>query len=376
MTAYSMMEGPPGPEVVIDGRRYLYFGGTSYLGLAGHPEVIEAGCEALRKYGVHSATTRAGFGTLPPVAEVERQAARFFGREEAFYFGSGYMTNHVLISALGADRDVILVEASSHYCLLEAARISQKPVVLFHADKLDELSRILGQYQRPLILSDAVGPATGKLAPVFNYLELLAASGASDPVLVLDDAHGFGVLGENGRGLTEELGLWDTVNSDKILNRVRLAVGGTLAKALGGYGGILAGDREFIARCRSSSHYFDGASAPAAPVAGATAKALEIVLRNPEIRAQLTGNIRSLRNALSNLGLTVPRGNTAHFGITIGDGPNMARIHQALKERGIWVPYMRAYSGIPAEGVLRFAVFATHSEGQLSRLVSELASLV
>lgn len=376
MNSYSMMEGPPGPEVVIDGRPYLYFGGTSYLGLAGHPEVIEAGCEAMRKYGLHSATTRAGFGTLPPVAEVERLAARFFGREEAFYFGSGYMTNHILISALGADRDVILVEASSHYCLLEAARISQKPVVFFRADKPDELSKILGRYQRPLILSDAVGPATGQLAPVLDYIDLLAASGGSDPVLVLDDAHGFGVLGGQGRGLTEELGIWDMVNSAKVLNGVRIAVGGTLAKALGGYGGILAGDRDFIARCRTSSHYFDGASAPAAPVAGATAKALEIVMRSPDIRTQLAVNIKLLRDELSRLGLPAPRGNTAHFGITIGDGANMARIHQSLKQRGIWVPYMRAYSGIPAEGVLRFAVFATHSHGQLSRLVSELASLV
>jgi hypothetical protein len=94
------MESAPGPETVIDGVRYLYFGGTSYLGLANHPEVIAAGCEALRRYGVHSATTRARFGTNPPVLGVERQAAEFFGTGDAFYFHSGYVANHILVAAL------------------------------------------------------------------------------------------------------------------------------------------------------------------------------------------------------------------------------------------------------------------------------------
>src|SRR4029453_1930311 len=100
MSPISLMQSPPGPETIIDGIRYLYFAGTSYLGLAAHPEVIEAGWEWRGGYGVRSGTTRARFGTNPPVFDVERRAAEFFGTEDAFYFGSGYIANHILVCAL------------------------------------------------------------------------------------------------------------------------------------------------------------------------------------------------------------------------------------------------------------------------------------
>src|SRR6187401_2231015 len=105
-----LMESPPGAYTVIDGRRYLYFAGTSYFALHGHPEVIEAGMAALRKYGVHSATSRAGFGTIAPVLEVEQRAAELFGRDAAFYFPSGYSANHILVQALAPRADVVFVD--------------------------------------------------------------------------------------------------------------------------------------------------------------------------------------------------------------------------------------------------------------------------
>ena len=114
MTATPLMQSPPGPETVIDGVRYLYFGGTSYLGLAGHPEVLEAGCAALREFGVHSATSRSGFGTTPPVRDAERSAAAYFGTEEAFYFASGYAGNQIMAERF-ADVDRIVVAESAHY---------------------------------------------------------------------------------------------------------------------------------------------------------------------------------------------------------------------------------------------------------------------
>ena len=126
MSPISLMQSPPGPETIIDGVRYLYFAGTSYLGLAAHPEVIEAGCEAMRRYGVHSATTRARFGTIPPVLEVEQRAAEFFGTEDAFYFGSGYIANHIMVAALAPEVDAVLVDEAAHYCVAEAARLSQQ----------------------------------------------------------------------------------------------------------------------------------------------------------------------------------------------------------------------------------------------------------
>lgn len=374
MSNYSIMQSAPGPETVIDGVRYLYFGGTSYLGLANHPEVIEAGCAALRQYGVHSATTRARFGTNPPVLEVERRAAEFFGTEDAFYFGSGYQSNHILVAALAAEADVVLVDEAAHYCVLEATRLAGKPVHTFrHRDPAD-LTKVAAPHDRVLVMADGVNPSTGTVAPVRECLTALA--GRADATMLLDDAHGFGVLGKHGRGLLDELGLWLHANGGPALNGVRLCVGGTLAKALGGFGGIIPGTREFVERARKSSHYFDGASAPASAEAGATAKALEIVRREPELRSQLRANVRHVRAGLRALGLTVPADDTANFGVTIGEAANMKRIHEALKARGIILPYVGTYSGLPPEGVLRFAIFATHTAEQLDRLLAELRAVL
>jgi 7-keto-8-aminopelargonate synthetase-like enzyme len=377
MDTYSIMESPPGPDTIIDGVSYLYFGGTSYLGLAAHPEVIEAGCEALRRYGVHSATTRSRFGTNPPVLEVERRAAEFFGVEDAFYFTSGYVSNHVLVTALASRAEVILVDESSHYCILEAARLPGLPVITFgHYDPEDLANKLTG-WNRALVMTDAVGPSSGTIAPIQDYMRVLEKCDRGH--LLIDDAHGFGVLGEHGRGLLEELGLWPRVNGGSPDSKVTLQVCGTLSKALGGFGGIIPGTREFIAQVRKSSHYFDGASAPASAEAGAAAKALEIVNRDPSLRNRLRENIMQLRTALRSMGLKLPSesfGAPANFGVSIGSADNMRRIHETLKKRGILLPYVAAYSGIPPEGVLRFAVFANHTAGQLNRLASELRSLL
>ena len=155
-----------------------------------------------------------------------------------------------------------------------------------------------------------------------------------------------------------------------------LYVCGTLAKALGGFGGIIPGTAGFIARVRTASHYFDGASAPASAEAGATAKALEIVMREPSLRQQLRENTLRLRQGLRALGLTVADGTTANFGVTVGDAEHMRRVHEALKARGILLPYVNAYAGVPPAGLLRFAVFANHTAAHLDQLLAELRPLL
>lgn len=370
----SLMQSAPGPETVIDGVRYLYFGGTSYLGLAGHPEVIEAGCAALREFGLHTATSRSRCGTSPPVLAVERRAAEFFGTEDAFYFASGYMGNHILVQALAADADAILVEEASHFCVREAARLVGLPVISFSNQAVERLASEADRWKRVLLLADAVGPVTGWAAPVAAYVQALRA--CERATVLLDDAHGFGVLGAEGRGLWEQEGAWAEVNGGGRAQQLRLCVTGTLAKALGGFGGVIPGTRQFVARARESSHYFDGASAPASPVAGATARALEIVLREPHLRTQLRDNARHLKAALRALGLEIPPGESAHFGVRLGSAEAMRRVHLELKQRGILLPHIETYAGLPPGGALRFAVFATHTRPQLDHLVSELRTLL
>ncbi len=212
----SLLQSPPGAVVQIDGREYLYFVGTSYLGLQGHPEVIRAACEATQRYGIHSATTRAGFGNIPPTLDAERRAAEFFGVEAAFYFASGYAGNNILLSAMADDVDVIFVDQLSHYCVWEAAQQSLRPVYHFrHRDSGDlatSLQKKLRPGQRPLVISDGVFSVRGTIAPVAEYCKVLG--GYDGAALLLDDAHAIGVLGTDGRGTYEHAGLWQFVNSD------------------------------------------------------------------------------------------------------------------------------------------------------------------
>ncbi|HET7839986.1 MAG TPA: pyridoxal phosphate-dependent aminotransferase family protein, partial [Terriglobia bacterium] len=325
---FTMIEGPPGPETVIAGKRYLYFGGTGYLGLAGHPEVAQAVCSAARDFGLHSGTARAGIGTSPPVAEVEQKAAEFFGKDDGYYLCSGYLAAHVMISAIAPTVDALLIDEFSHYSMVEACRLAMTPVRTFrHNDitSLDELARKCG---RALVIADAVGPVTGEIAPIKEFQQVLQRQEGS--ALLLDDAHGFGVLGVQGRGTLEQANVWEKTN-DSCNDGVRFYVCGTLAKALGGFGGIIPGERDFISSIRSASHYFLAASGPASPVAAGSAKALEIVMREPSLRESLKRNSRHLRAELQRIGLSVPQRETAHLGVTTGDAKQMKRVTELLK---------------------------------------------
>jgi 7-keto-8-aminopelargonate synthetase-like enzyme len=376
------MESPPGAECVIDGRSYLYFGGTSYLGLHGDPEVIAAACEATRKYGIHPATSRSLFGNTPVTQAVERLAAEFFDLEDAFYFVSGYVSTAVLLPALAADFDVLFLDQSAHYSVVEAAQSVRLPVVRFQPQDAEDLQRGLqqgvGPRQRPLVLTDGVSPSLGRVAPIDRYCGVLESyDGAA---ILVDDAHGFGTIGERGRGTLEFLGLWSrAINADRAAgerSRVPLYVGGTLSKALGGFGGIVPGSAAFLRRVRAATHYYDGASAPATPVAAASACALQLLRLRPELRAQLQGNVRAVRNGLRQLGLSVEDSPTPIVPVQAGSPEQMQRVHAELKQRGILVPYMAAYSGLGPAGALRIAVFATHTTDMIQRLLEALRSVL
>ena len=376
------MESPPGAECTIDGRSYLYFGGTSYLGLHGHPEVIAAACEATRKYGIHSATSRSLYGNTPVLLAVERLAAQFFDLESSFYFVSGYLSNALLVQTLAPDFDVLFLDESAHYSVVEAAQAVRLPLVRFRPRDAEDLQRGLQQHlgpnQRPLVLTDGVSSSLGCVAPIDRYCRILEQyDGAA---ILVDDAHGMGTIGERGRGTLDYLGLWSgAVNDDREAAdrpRVRLYVGGTLSKALGGFGGIVPGSAALLRRVRTATHYYQGASAPATPVAAASACALELVQRHPELRLRLRDNVRAVRGGLRQLGLAVDESPTPIVPVQAGTAEQMQRLQKELQERGIIVPYMATYSGLGAAGALRVAVFATHTDEMIQRLLDTFRSLL
>jgi 7-keto-8-aminopelargonate synthetase-like enzyme len=373
-----LMQSAPGAETVVDGRRYLYFGGTGYLGLHGHPALIDAACQAMHSYGMGTATTRTLYGNAPPVIEVEQRAARFWDVADAFYFASGYLVNHVLLSAVAPKCGAIFADEYSHYSVLDATRCFDLPVHRFRHRDAEALRQLLHARLppagTPVVVSDGVFAARGTIAPVPDYVELLSEFPGAR--LCLDDCHAVGVLGDRGRGTCEYFGF--------AANRVNQSVGdteaqvpqlyaaGTLSKAFGSYGGIVPGAASFVASAKQGSHYYRGASAPPVPVAAASAAALTLVATEPERVRQLQHNARRLKACLSNLGLAVDDTPVPIISLNLGTAQQMRRLQQTLADEGILIAYSEKYAGLGDQGALRIAVFATHTKEMIETLTERI----
>ncbi len=372
------MTSPPGAETVLNGHTYLYFAGTGYLGLQGHPEMIEAAAIAVRQFGVHTATSRSGFGNCPAVVEVERRAAEFLGSEASCYLVSGYAGNFAVAAALADRVQVALVDESAHECVREATRwldgLSEPPLIYRHrdADHLAELlHKRLPRAGRAIVLTDGVFAASGHVAPLAEFLSVLEQYPGS--ALLVDDAHGLGVLGQQGRGSLELAGVPAArINCHDISDATAVFHTATLSKAIGGHGGIVAGSREFLDSVRRASGWFRGASAPSTPAAAATAKGLEIVDRDPSLRRRLSANVAAVRGALQGLGLSVETSPSPIIGFKLESASRMQHVQQRLLAERIAIGYTQNYAGTGPDGMLRIAVFATHTPKMIDRLVDAL----
>lgn len=385
-------DGPPDAMISIAGRTYLYFSGNGYLGLQAEPEVLAATCEAVLRYGVGTATSRTAF-TSPPVFEVERRVAEILGTERSLYTASGYIANQILLESLEGTFDRIFIDESSHYSLFNAAKRIRgsrcRPITFRHRrpdDLKEKLDANLQLHEKPIVITDGVFSYLGTIAPIRDYVDLLADyEGAS---LWMDDAHGFGVLGENGCGTLEYFGFDSSVVNRTVQDdadhfgfggfstiSTRLFTCFSLSKAIGGCGGMIPGSESFIQRLKDRSSGFFGASAPASPVAAATAKALSILTEN-SIRQRLQKNTSILKSRLRNLGLEINDSPVPIVILTLGSSGNMRRIQKELSEKGILISYLPRYAGLGSTGALRIAVFATHTSEMINELVDSLKKII
>jgi 7-keto-8-aminopelargonate synthetase-like enzyme len=360
-----VIEGLYGPEIVLSGRPYVNFGGCGYLGLHNRPEVLRAAAEALQTYGISSGLSRHYSVSSRPLLDVESRAAEFFATESALYLPTGYLVTTVLAWGLADRADRVFLDSVAHYSVCDAAALLGKPVVRFGHCDAEDLRRKLKSHlkpgERPLVISDGVFPTFGEIAPVGEYL---AAVEAYDGQIVLDEAHSVGAVGPRGWGSFDHHGV----------SSARVHFGGTLSKSFGAHGGIIPGGREFIDRLRTCPTV-RGATAPAAPCAAAAATSLEIARREPELRERLWANVRTLRDGLRQLGFDTGRTESPIVTFDPGSAETTSRIHEGLLERGLFV-YLSHYVGASPGGVLRHAVFASHTQEHLGRLLGALGELV
>ncbi|MGC9529098.1 MAG: aminotransferase class I/II-fold pyridoxal phosphate-dependent enzyme [Candidatus Bipolaricaulaceae bacterium] len=361
-----VLESPLGPRVRVDGREYDYFCGTSYYCLHGHPQVVEAACQAARQYGLGPGTA----WDVPPLQEVERRAAAFFAARTAQYIVSGYLGNFFLVHALRDDYDVIFVDRVSHYSVFDAIRSVGKPVISFAHLDADDLERKIADNLRagqvPLAITDGIFPVTGAMAPLADYHRVLGRYPGS--ILCVDDSHGVGVVGARGRGSVEHWGLTGE----------QVYFSGTLSKAFGGFGGIIPGPATLVEKTARHVRVPVAASPPPVPAAAAAAAGLRMVADHPEMRERLWANTARLRAGLREAGFPVGSSPVPIVALPATPDLDLAGCQQRLEQEGILVKHVApgGYSDAPPGGALRIAVFSEHSPEQLDRLVNVLGRAV
>lgn len=362
------MLSPPAPVILLGDRRVLYFGGTAYHALQGHAELLRAVTEAMQVHGIGTATGGTWpIGPSPVQRQLEHEAAAFFAAEDAIALSSGYLTSVVGFAALADDYERCFVDAGCHHAIRDALRVQPRPVVEFaHRDPEDLAARLAAELrpnERPLVVSDGVFPTHGVLAPVREYLELVERA---DGRLLLDDAHGAGVLGPHGRGTLEELGCATHPRAHSVAS---------LAKAIGGHGGIVPGSEDYCARARAHAPVLVGATAIPVPSAAAATVGLRLLRQHPQWRADLLRHGARIKQGLRALGLApadTPHPITA---FSLGASAQNDRVHDALFARGVLVPRSR-YVGAGPEGVLRIVPCSQHTDAQIERLLDEIAAVL
>jgi 8-amino-7-oxononanoate synthase len=362
------MSSPLGPRVVIGGRERDYFSGTGYLGLHNHPRVVAAAQEAIVQYGLSTGTSRGGYGEHPLYSAVNTALCEFFGAQASLYFASGYLGATILAQGLRKRCQRVFIDEGSHFSVWDGIRSAGMPLTAFHhADPTDlktRLQRDLRRGETPLVFSDGLFPISGELAPVPEYLTVLEPFAG---LIALDDAHAVGAVGPNGRGTLDYWGL---------LEHERCCWSATLSKALGGYGGILAGSQANMDFFESASKVTVAASPPPLPAAAASAAALRVAAQEPQRRERLWSNVTLARNGLRGLGWPVPDSQVPIICLGIRSGIDLGHLREELLKRDICVAHVTTYSSTPPGGALRIAIFADHSKEQIERLIFELGRLL
>ena len=359
------LDAPCGPLARVDGRALISFCSNDYLGLATDPVLIEAACTGAHTWGVGSGASHLVSGHLAPHAALEEALAAFTGFTRALLFSTGYMANLGIVPALVGRGDAIFADKLNHASLIDAVQLSRASSQRYaHAD-LAMLERQLAASpaRRKLIVSDAVFSMDGDLAPLPG---LLALAERFDAWLLIDDAHGFGVLGAQGRGSLAHFNL---------PSAPRIIYMGTLGKAAGGSGAFVAGSETLIEWLlqRARTYIFSTGASPA--MACALLASLQLIADGDARRAHLRQLTAQLRDGLAATRWRLLPSPTAIQPVIIGDNHEAVRVAGALFERGVWVPAIRPPTVAKGSARLRVSLSAAHRSEHVLQLINALRDL-
>jgi 8-amino-7-oxononanoate synthase len=349
------LESATGPIVSYAGRRVLLLSSNDYLGLATHPEVVQAAIEATQRYGTGSGASRLVSGTLPPHVFLEAALAKFKGTEASLVFGAGYLANTGVIPSLIGRGGLIIADRLCHASLIDGCRLSHADFRVFrHGDcaHLEALLRRRTSNRRTLIITEGLFSMDGDLAPL---ADLVVLAERYDAMLYVDDAHGTGIMGATGRGTIEQFGLEGRIPFHM----------GTLSKALGSYGAYVVGSNEFVQYVLNVARPFIFTTALPPAMAAAASAAIAIVEREPERRARLWENRHYLFNGLQNQGFCLTPTVSPILPVLIGDAAKATAFADRLLAHGVYATAIRPPTVPDGTSRIRFTVTAAHTTDQL-----------
>ncbi len=362
---YRVLSSAQDPVVLCGEHELVMLGSNNYLGLTNHPEVKEAAAVALAVYGTGAAGSRLLNGTLDIHVELEQKLAEFTQREAALTFATGFQVNLGVLSSLLGRRDVAVLDALDHACIIDGVRLGFGRSVKFRHNDMADLERKLAQIPDTagkLVVVDGVFSMEGDVAPLPEIARLARRFGAR---LMVDDAHGLGVFGETGRGTPEHFGVEDEV--DLLM--------GTFSKSLATVGGFVAGPAYVLNHLRHKARSGIFSAAPPPASVAAARKAIDIVEREPERRKHLWENAQYLKRELEGLGFDTGESASPVIPILVGEDEDVYRAVMRLQELGVFANPVVSPAVPPGRAMIRTSVMATHVRDHLDRALEAFATM-
>ncbi|MBI3173240.1 MAG: glycine C-acetyltransferase [Chloroflexi bacterium] len=355
-----------GARLVVDGKDVLNFCSNNYLGLANHPKIVEAAKEATKKYGVGPAAVRSIAGTMDLHVELEKRLAKFKGAEDVITFQSGFTANLGTISALVGKEDVIFSDRLNHASIIDGCRLSGAKIIAYDHNDASALEAAIkeaaGTYRRALIVTDGVFSMDGDIAPLPALYEVAKKY---DILFMVDDAHGEGVLGKGGRGIVDHFGLHGKVDIEV----------GTMSKAFGVMGGIVAGDKTIIEWLRQRGRPFLFSSAVTVPDAAACLAAVDLLENSTELVDRLWDNAKYFKAEMKKLGFDTGVSETPITPIMLGEAPLAQQFSRELFEEGVFAMSIGFPTVPKGKARIRVMISASHDRDDLGQGLEAFAKV-
>ena len=352
------ISSPQGPRLVIDGKSVLNFCSNNYLGLANHPRLVEAARKATAKYGVGPAAVRTIAGTTDLHIELERRLARFKGADEVITFQAGFAANLGAIGALVGKEDVIFSDRLNHASIIDGCRLSGATIVPYEHNDPAALEAAInanaGTYRRALLVTDGVFSMDGDIAPLPALYDVAQKY---DLMFMVDDAHGEGVLGRGGRGIVDHFGMHGKVDIEV----------GTMSKALGVMGGLVAGDKKIIEWLRQRARPFLFSSAVTAADAAACIAAVDVLESSTELVDKLWDNAKYFKAEMKSLGFDTGLSETPITPVMLGEAPLAQQFSRELFANDVFATAVGFPTVAKGKARIRVMISAAHDRDDLGQ---------